>query len=338
MDLECRLVKSYLGNRLSLPGPLLQLLLNSYVFGAEKWHQYRGTEFPAPEASDAIADETERLMQLHYDMPRGLFEGFLGKTMKYSMGLWGQSIHELDKAQETMLADVCKKARIGGPRRILDIGCGFGSFCSYVLKNYPEARITGLTLSKTQADYIREKQQEHVHPLSSDRFQLVQADFANWQTEETFDRIISIGVMEHIANLVRANQKIASMLTPDGFVFHHYITYRPYRKDQQRPRQNGFINQCIFPGGRNRAFSEQVNHPEPFELISKWFMKGTNYRQTVEAWLNNFQKNRKRIAVETGLDRSTLKLWDFYLRCSISIFKLNAGKTYGNGQYLLARE
>lgn len=338
MDLEFHLVKFYLESRLSLPGPLLQFVLNSYVATSDHWHRKSGKAYRAPEETEAIAEQTERLMQLHYDMPRGLFEGFLDKSMKYSMGLWGHSIHELNKAQETMLADVCKKARIGGGHRILDIGCGFGSFCAYVLRNYPDAEVVGLTLSKIQAGYIREKQTEVGHPLNSSRFQLVEADFSQWQPNEKFDRIVSIGSMEHISNLVRANRKIATMLLPTGLVFHHFIVYRPHRKDQQQPRQSNFINHYIFPGGRNRAFAELSNHHEPFALLSKWFINGSNYRQTLEAWLHNFRSNRSRIMAETSLDQKTLKLWDFYLRGCIATFRLNRGRAYGNGQYLLALE
>ncbi len=337
MDSESRLVHAYLHSSFALPGALVRAVIAAYVTGFHHFDRLTGRQCrTAEEAEDIIAESSERLMQVHYDMPRVLFENMLGPTMKYSMGLWSRGACNLEQAQEAMLDDLCAKATIGGSQRILDIGCGFGSFCAHVLERYPEVAVTGLTLSRTQADYIREKQTEPGHPLNTPRFKIVQANFAEWGTQEKFDRVVSIGVMEHIASLRAANAKIAGLLEPGGQVFHHYIVYKPHEDDQTEPRQNAFIDRYVFPGGRNRAYPGQIEHPEPFELRGDWFFDGGNYRRTLLAWLANFRRNRAVIEA-TGIDAATLKLWEIYLCGCVSTFGLEGCNHYGNGQYLLAK-
>ena len=183
-----------------------------------------------------------------------------------------------------------------------------GSFSRYILENCPEAEVVGLTLSKTQADFIKEKQKDKNHALSSDRFQLIHDDYNSVEFEQRFDRIVSVGVMEHISNFPLALKKMRSNLVQGGYSFHHFIAFNPDRPGQLAPRQNKIVDRYIFPGGRTRAYPDLVENCAPFKIEDHWFMSGNNYRRTIEAWIERFHENYKEIVASTGLDRATLKL------------------------------
>ena len=180
MELEAWLVEHYVEGHLPLPGAVLQGVLNTYLQAYHWLEPYLGRSAGMTvEETEEIAARSQELMDTHYNMPASMFTSFLGPSMKYSMALWERGARNLEDAQEAMLADVCAKADVRDGQRILDIGCGFGSFAAYVLRRFPNARVYGLTLSRTQADYMRARQAETGHPLNADRFYLIEGDFAD---------------------------------------------------------------------------------------------------------------------------------------------------------------
>jgi cyclopropane-fatty-acyl-phospholipid synthase len=276
-------------------------------------------------------------MSIHYDLPRGRFESLLGDSMKYSMGLWEQGAERLEEAEEAMLADLCHKAKIEDGHTILDIGCGFGSFASHALRAYPKSKVYGLTLSRVQAEYIRDKQAEAGHPLNTDRFYLIQDDLNTATFPIPFDRIISIGVFEHVSNLAKGLEKVRGFLKPDGACLLHYIVYfrALFSMVGEDPLQNPFIAKHIFPGGRIWSEQELYKYPHHLRVEQDWRLNGSNYRRTLECWLRNLNRNWDKIKATTGLNDHVLKLWDFYFRGCVSVFRYHGGRYYGNAQYLL---
>ncbi len=336
MSLESWLVDSYLSGRLRLPGPMVQTVVNVYL----QWYHRlepligRPTSF-VPEETEEIATRSNELMEMHYNMPLAMFEGFLDSAMKYSMGFWENGARNLDDAQEDMLADLCAKAGIEDGQRVLDIGCGFGSLAAHVLRRFPNCRVYGLTLSQTQADYMRAKQAEAGHPLNTDRFYLIQEDFNNAEFNERFDRIVSVGVFEHISNMTKALERIRTFIKDDGALFLHYIVYRPRPGTPDTARQDPFIDRYVFPGGRIWSHTELAKHPQHFAIEQDWYLSGANYKRTIQHWLANFSRNYRQIQAETGLDTRVLRVWAFYLRACIGTFNVARGAMYGNGQYRL---
>lgn len=335
-NIERSLIESYLDGRLPLPGPVVQAILNVVL---ELYYRFAPELEALPEdrngATGPIAERSDDLMRFHYDKPALLFENFLGKSMKYSMALWERGARYLDEAQETMLADLCDKAQIRDGDAILDIGCGFGSFAAYALRRFPSAKIVGLTLSNVQYQYITEKQGQLGHALHDDRLRVIKEDFAKCSFDRQFDRIVSIGVFEHVANLKLALEKVAGFLKPDGAVLLHYITYHRILAAMANVLDDGFFSRYIFPGGRFWPFRELFRHQEHLRIEHSWFLNGSNYRRTLEAWRDNFWRNIKSIRTHPDLDDRFLRIWDFYLRFCVAIFRGLKGTQVGNGQYLL---
>jgi cyclopropane-fatty-acyl-phospholipid synthase len=336
VDLQTRVVDAHLAGHLALPGALVQGLLNGYM-QAYHWlepllGQYGSIQ---PAQTEEIAARSRELMDTHYNMPLSMFASTLGRSMKYSMALWETGARTLDEAQETMLDDLCAKANLRDGQRILDIGCGFGSLAAHALRRFPRARVYGLTLSQTQADYMRARQTETGHPLSTDRFYLIQEDFNEVRFDQPFDRVVSVGVFEHVSNLSRALEKVRSFLTDEGACFLHYIVYRPRPGETDAARQDQFMDRYVFPGGRIWSEMALAVHQRHLRIERAWFLNGSNYKRTLQAWLANYRANLETIRQESQLSPRQLRLWEFYLRACIAVFATAGGARYGNAQYLL---
>ena len=335
-DVQNWIIDRYLDRKLPLPGALLQGLLN---LGVEAYFRLAPAMDVLPDqwsgGQGPLAERTEDLMRIHYDKPAVLFENLLGPSMKYSMGLWEGGAPHLEAAQEAMLSDLCEKARIEDGDTILDIGCGFGSFAAHALRRFPASKVVGITLSNVQYQYITEKQGEPGHPLHDDRFRVIKSDFAACEFDTPFDRVISIGVFEHVSNLRRALEKVASFLKPGGTALLHFIVYRRIIESVANVYREGFFARYIFPGGRFWPINELPRYQEHLRVEKAWYISGGNYRRTLEAWRENLRRNLDAILAHPDLDERFVRIWDFYLRFCIAIFRSGGGTFVGNGQYLL---
>lgn len=104
-----------------------------------------------------IAIETDKANEQHYELPTAFFQAVLGKRLKYSASLFEQAHTTLDQAEEAALASYCQRAQLQDGQDILEIGCGWGSLSLYMAEHYPKARITVVSNSSTQRQYIQEQ-------------------------------------------------------------------------------------------------------------------------------------------------------------------------------------
>jgi len=331
-----RLIEWYLDGTLPLPGPVLQILLNLTFEGCYRFSKtypelppaWRGGEGP-------LVEQTDRLMKVHYDQPLVLFENFLGPTMKYTMALYDRGAKTLEEAQRAMLDDVCAKVGLRDGESVLDIACGFGSLSAHVLQRFPNCNVTALNISQTQVNYIKAKQAQPGHPFHTDRFRIIQEDFSKFDTSQKFDRILVIGLFEHIRNLRLALEKIAGLLKPDGTVLLHFISYNRIMALWSDPAGDLFFDKYVFPGGRFWYFNELPRYQVHLRIDQKWFLNGRNYQRTLVEWRSNFWRNIDKIRAYPGMDERFVRIWDLYLRCCIAMFGGMGGTNLGNGQYLL---
>ncbi|KAG9035260.1 hypothetical protein FS842_003732, partial [Serendipita sp. 407] len=101
-----------------------------------------------------IADATEKANEQHYEVPTEFILSCLGPRAKYSSALYPTGQETLEQAEVCMLESYCEKAQLADGIDILDLGCGWGSLALYLAEKYPNSRITALSNSKTQKDYI----------------------------------------------------------------------------------------------------------------------------------------------------------------------------------------
>lgn len=286
--------------------------------------------------SEQLAEGSRELMKIQYDLPEAMFSLMLGEGKliypKYTMALWEKGALNLEQAQMHMLDDVIEKVGIKDGDEILDLGCGWGSASHYILANFPNSKVTALNLSHEQCEYMRNKMQDSESYLSSGRFTLYEKDFNEAKFETKFDKIIAIGLFEHIGNLTSSFKNLASFLKDDGKIFIHIITIcLPHNAT------NPFIQQYIFPNMRVWSYETIPSCNQDLKTIDKWYMNGLNYTKTLRSWLKNFDENQEKIqTLDYGMNYTKFRrIWRLYLLWCIAYFEGCNGEILGNGQYVM---
>jgi cyclopropane-fatty-acyl-phospholipid synthase len=286
--------------------------------------------------TDNVAEGSRDLMKIHYNLPQAMLNTMIGDGKliypKYTMALWEKGASTLEEAQIHMLDDVIEKLDIKDGDNILDLGCGWGCAANYILYKFPNATVTGLNLSHEQCEYMRRKMQDPESYLRSGRFTLCEMDFNEADFEKKFDKIAAIGMFEHIGNLTKALEKIASFLKDDGKVFVHFITVRIPNNFS-----TVFTHKYLFPHGRYWNYDEIPKHNKHLKTIQRWYINGSNYYKTSWEWLRNFDENQAELKkLNYGMDYAKFRrLWRFYLIVLGTILSSCNGEYNGNGQYLL---
>ncbi len=331
-------IEAYI-NGLKIPEPLLKWLLNLSVQISYKYFPSLLVPYEwLSQESDRIAEGSDELMKAQYNLPEKMFRLMLKETEllypKYTMALWEKGASNLEQAQMDMLDDLIVKAGIEDGDEILDLGCGWGSASNYILSLFPHVKVTALNLSHEQCEYMREKMQEHSSFLNSDRFTLYEKDFNDIDLETKFDKIMAIGLFEHVGNLTKSFQKLASLLKDDGKVLIHIITTR-LPDNITHP----FINKYIFPNMRVWSYDAVASVNTDLKIINQWYLNGANYSRTLRNWLMNFDQNQEKIKdLDYGMDYGNFqRMWRLYLLLCISYFDGCDGEILGNGQYLLEK-
>jgi cyclopropane-fatty-acyl-phospholipid synthase len=324
-------------NGLKIPEQVLKSLLNLSMLCSYKYFPSLLVSYEwLSQESDRLAEGSQELMNIQYNLPEEMFSLMLKETEllypKYTMALWEKGASSLEQAQMHMLDDLIEKAGIKDGDKILDLGCGWGSASNYILSRFPHAQVTALNLSHEQCEYMRKKMQDSTSYLSSDRFTLYEKDFNDIDLETKFDKIMAIGLFEHVGNLTKSFQKLASLLKDDGKVLIHIITTRlPYNITHP------FINKYIFPNMRVWSYDVIPKINTDLKTINQWYLNGANYSKTLRNWLINFDQNQAKVKhLSYGMNYDKFcRMWRLYLLLCISYFDGCDGEILGNGQYLL---
>ena len=178
-----------------LPDPLIRLGVrqktNNRIKSLEKMDVSEKEDFLMDfikeRSQGPIAINTGDANEQHYEVPSRFFDLVLGKHKKYSCAYWEEG-DSLDDAEIRMLDLVCKRAGIEDGQKIMDLGCGWGSFSLYAAMRFPNAHITAVSNSNNQRNYIEEKaRQKGIRNL-----QVITCDINDLALEEKFDRVVSI--------------------------------------------------------------------------------------------------------------------------------------------------
>lgn len=164
-----------------------------------------------------------------------------------------------------MMDQLVERLEIEDGDHIHDFGCGWGAACDFILSRFPNARVTGLNLSHGQCEYIRGEMNDLTSNLSSDRFSLVEGDINNVYFSCKFDKILSVGVFEHVGNLTQAFKDLARILKDDGKALIHINTV-----NLPNNMSSGFTLKYIFPHGRYWKHDAIPSHSRDLRTIKRW--------------------------------------------------------------------
>jgi len=247
----------------------------------------------------------------HYDLSDSLYNLFLDPKKQYSCGYFESKNDTLETAQNNKIRHIIKKLNIQPNQKVLDIGCGWGSLAIDIAKS-TNCEVTGITLSENQFNYCTKKAKE-LNLENQVTFKLI--DYR--QLDEKFDRIVSVGMFEHVGRKfykIFFNQ-IEKLLNNNGVSLIHTIgSVNPPRDPHP------WITKYIFPGGYTPSLSEVITPVEKAGLIvSDIEVLKLHYSYTLKHWKENCIKNKEQII--KIFDEKFFRMWEFYLASCESAFK-----------------
>ena len=290
-----------------------------------------------------LALAPEDLADNHYDEGLSFFQSFLdAETMSYTMAYFDEdpdkileSSKSLGEAQLDKFKLIAKRMKLKGDEKMLNIGCGFGYFESYILDTYPDIHISSTTHSKDQYNFILDRTKVSTDALSSKRFQLYFGEIDNNSStvlgREKYDAVCSAGLLEQINNIESFFEIISELLVDNGHMFHHLIVSRDLIPQFLDP-QKTLIGE-YFPGGKVLPFSVLQKDFNKITLMDSWFINGMNYWKTLDNWHSRFWRNLHRI-YPGKMNTERVRYWNNYFVLCKAMFLPEHGYAYGNGQYL----
>lgn len=243
--------------------------------------------------SRAIAENVEIANKEHYEVDTVAFEHTLGERMKYSSCFYPTASTTLDQAEKFMLEKYVERAELVDGQSILDLGCGWGSCSLYLAQKFPGSRITGLSNSRTQKQYIDAKIKE----LGFENLTVITVNAAEYEFElASFDRVVSIEMFEHMKNYEALMAKIARWLKPDGKLFVHIFAHRefPYEYGGE-----GWMAQHFFNNGNMLSADLLLHFQRDLKIVSQWYVSGNHYARTCEV---SFTPMKRGVTKMTGLN------------------------------------
>jgi cyclopropane-fatty-acyl-phospholipid synthase len=254
------------------------------------------------------SERDARAVRHHYDLPGDFFALFLDESMTYSCAYWKGGAETLEEAQEAKLELVCKKLDLKPGQRVLDVGCGWGSFAIHAASRH-DVSVLGVTLSEPQAERGRRR----VAELGlDDRIELRVADYRAL-AEEPFDAVASIGMVEHVGSSkidLYASQ-LARMVRPGGRVLNHGIA----RLRHGEPEAGTFSERYVFPDAAPLHLSRIIAAVERAGLQTRHVESlRDDYATTLSHWIDRFDANLDEAARLAGSERA--RVWRLYLRAA----------------------
>jgi cyclopropane-fatty-acyl-phospholipid synthase len=247
----------------------------------------------------------------HYDLDRRLYSLFLDADRQYSCAYFEHPEQSLDDAQLAKKRHVAAKLLVEPDARVLDIGSGWGGLGLY-LAEICGARVSGITLSEEQLALSRQRADER---RLGDRVEFRMQDYRD--VEERFDRIVSVGMFEHVGVGFYDVffRKCAQLLDDDGVMLLHSIG-----RSEGPGITNPWINKYIFPGGYIPALSEVLPAVERAGfLVTDIEILRLHYAETLRHWRERFLAHREDL--EKAYDARFVRMWEFYLAASEMTFR-----------------
>jgi cyclopropane-fatty-acyl-phospholipid synthase len=294
-------------SRLSLPRLIAQLM---------------GLPKPPPPSLDGVHLKGKRhskkrdadAIGFHYDQPISFYSSFLDSQMVYSCGYWDDGVQTLDEAQLAKIDHTLRKVRLHPGERLLDIGCGWGALVIRAAQKFG-AHALGVTLSRRQHE---EANRRIAEAGVGDRVRVELRDYRDLRGE-TFDKIVSVGMVEHVGRerLATYFRTAYDALREGGLFLNHGITQQS--RDGKGYRVSGFMDRYVFPDGDLVSVDTTLRGAEAagFEIRDVENLR-EHYARTLRAWYANLEARRDEIVAAS--DERTYRIWKIYMAGSARNF------------------
>lgn len=253
----------------------------------------------------------------HYDVGNDFYWLVLGPTMVYSCAVWNDENTGLDAAQEAKLDLICRKLGLRPGMRVLDVGCGWGSFALHAAQHYG-VDVVGITLSTEQAELARKRASD---AGLRENVEIRVQDYRDVE-DGPYDAIASIGMSEHVGReqMPVYVSHLRGLLSPGGRLLNHAIAWNAGTAHYD---PDSFISRYVFPDGELVKLNDMVSELEAgdLEVLDVEALR-RHYGLTLRAWVQRLEEHWDEAVALTSRGRA--RIWRLYMAASALNFE--AGK------------
>ncbi len=245
----------------------------------------------------------------HYDLGNDFYRLWLDETMTYSSALFTSETTSLAEAQRAKYDALCRRLRLHESDHVLEIGTGWGGFCSHAARNYG-CRITSVTISKEQFHYATDRMKKEG---LSDRVKVEFSDYRDVAGQ--FSKIASIEMLEAVGHryLPAFFSQCNKLLARDGLLGLQFITIPDSKYDALR-RHVDWIQKHIFPGSLLLSIGRIHDVMRKTGDLSLHSLNdfGLSYARTLATWRDRFNAAVNQVR-SLGFDDRFIRKWNYYL-------------------------
>jgi len=286
-----------------------------------------------------VAIHTDAANQQHYELPPGFFERCLGARLKYSSCYYETGSETLNQAEEAMLSLYNERAELRDGMDVLELGCGWGSMTLWMAEKFPKSRITAISNSKPQREFILAR----AAAKGLGNVRVITVDVNHFDIEDRFDRVVSIEMFEHMRNYQTLLGRIAQWLKPGGKLFVHIFCHKQVLYPFETEGDGNWMGKYFFTGGLMPSFDTLLHFQRDLRIEETWRVSGRHYQQTSEHWLANTDRERSAILEvfkqtygATDAARWLQRWRMFYLACA-ELFGYQDGNQWLLGHYRFSK-
>lgn len=287
-----------------------------------------------------VAIETQAANQQHYEVPAAFYEITLGKQRKYSCAYYPDGVTTLNEAEEKMLELTVERARIADGDSILELGCGWGSLTLNMAERFPNSRILGVSNSNSQREFITAEARRR----GLTNIEIRTCDMNVFDTRgETFDRVVSVEMFEHMRNYRTLLCRIAHWMKPGATLFVHIFTHTRFAYPYEVRDESDWMAKYFFTGGIMPSEDLLLFFQDHLKIREQWSFNGRHYAQTSEHWLENQDANRDRIlslfreVYGPGEELRWFVRWRVFFMACAELWAYRDGREWTVSHYLFER-
>ena len=251
--------------------------------------------------------QSKKNIKYHYDLGNEFYKKWLDKSMTYSSGIFSEEKENLTEAQIKKYNQICDILKLNNKSNLLEIGCGWGGFSTYVAKKFG-CKVDAITISKKQYEYTSNKIQ--LEGLN-DKVKVLLKDYRDISYK--YSNIASIEMFEAVGKKYWHTffNTIKNSLTPNGLSALQIITIDENRVHNYQTKPD-FIQQYIFPGGMLPSKS-QLNHfsNKAGLKIEEYKSFNKSYAKTLNIWNEKFQLSWDELS-NMGFNLRFKRMWEYY--------------------------
>lgn len=275
----------------------------------------------------------------HYELPAAFFTEVLGAHCKYSSCYWPPGVQSLNQAEAEALSVTCARAEIENGMSVLDLGCGWGSLSLWIAEHYPGCRITSVSNSHRQRQHIVAEAERR----GLDNIDVLTCDMNVFAAPNTYDRVVSVEMFEHMRNYEVLFGRVDRWLNPGGRFFMHIFCHRLCAYPFEDKGPSDWMGRHFFSGGFMPSADLPLYFQRDLVLQDRWIWDGRHYEKTANAWLANMDACEgaiKALFDETyGAERASqwFMRWRMFFMACAELFGHAGGQEWFVAHYLFSR-